>query len=172
MMDLTVRRVATFLRLPWWISMEMVFLVGWPKLTARWPRFLTSLPRGPSTVTMRVLMPTLTVTRSKVSKTVYAICVLIVPPGSERWTAVDEDESEVKSLRCCASIAMVANCSIPAAIPSIISPNKIVQSQAGISCGGGRCCRARNRQFDVHLKLFSSSFVSSSKAFLRRRFQC
>jgi hypothetical protein len=90
----TVRRVATFFRLPWWISMEMVLGLGTAKLTAKWLRSLTSLPipssqinlscvlcnrnlefkapmirltgswcfvpRGPSTVTIRDLMATLT----------------------------------------------------------------------------------------------------------------
>lgn len=63
MMVRTVRRVATFLRTPWWISIEMVFFLGTVKLTARWLRSLTSLPRGPSTVTIRDLMATLTIRR-------------------------------------------------------------------------------------------------------------
>lgn len=57
----TVRRVATLLREPWCISMLMMFFEGCEKQTAMWLRFLVSLPRGPSTVTMRVLMWTLTV---------------------------------------------------------------------------------------------------------------
>jgi hypothetical protein len=76
--------VATFLREPWWISIEIMFDFGLEKLTLMWPRFLVSLPvlecqtrllapapsafrgwvcvpRGPSTVTFRALMLTLTV---------------------------------------------------------------------------------------------------------------
>ena len=44
MIDLTVRRVATFLRLPWWISMLTMFLDGREKQTARWDRSFVSFP--------------------------------------------------------------------------------------------------------------------------------
>lgn len=44
MIVLTVRRVATFLRLPWWISMLIMFLLGCEKLTATWLRLLVSFP--------------------------------------------------------------------------------------------------------------------------------
>jgi hypothetical protein len=57
----TVRRAATFLRTPWWISIPIrPFLVS-EKLTAIWLRSLESLPRGPSTVTSLDLIETLTV---------------------------------------------------------------------------------------------------------------
>lgn len=60
---------------------------------------------------------------------------MIVHLGSGRWAAVDEDESEVESLRCCASVAMVAKFSIPTVNLSTISPSIIVESQAGIRRG-------------------------------------
>jgi hypothetical protein len=50
MMDLTVRRVATFLRLPWWISIVTIFLLGREKQTARWERSFVSLPGGEQVV--------------------------------------------------------------------------------------------------------------------------
>jgi hypothetical protein len=46
MIDLTVRRVATFLRLPWWISIVTMFFLGREKQTARWERSFVSLPGG------------------------------------------------------------------------------------------------------------------------------
>lgn len=65
----TVRRVATFLRLPWWISMPMMFFLIMVKVTATWLRSLTSLPRGPSTVTSLDLMEILTVGREECQRT-------------------------------------------------------------------------------------------------------
>ena len=50
MMDLTVRRVATFLRLPWWISIVTIFFLGREKQTARWERSFVSLPGGEQVV--------------------------------------------------------------------------------------------------------------------------
>lgn len=44
MIVLTVRNVATFLRDPWWISMETVDLEGREKQTARWERSFVNLP--------------------------------------------------------------------------------------------------------------------------------
>ena len=41
---LTVRRVATFLREPWWISMETSLLDGSEKQTARCERSLVNFP--------------------------------------------------------------------------------------------------------------------------------
>lgn len=64
MMVRTVRRAATFLRTPWWISMPMTFFLRTEKLTAMWLRSLVSLPRGPSTVTSLDLIETLTVGRT------------------------------------------------------------------------------------------------------------
>ena len=50
MMDLTVLRVATFLREPWWIS---IWTISWPFLflgrvnvTAMWERSFVSLPES------------------------------------------------------------------------------------------------------------------------------
>ena len=60
----TVRRAATFLRTPWWISMPIRFFLMIEKLTAMWLRSLVSLPRGPSTVTSLDLIETLTVGRT------------------------------------------------------------------------------------------------------------
>ena len=83
-MVLTVRRVATFFRAPWWSSMSTVVLFGREKQTFKWERFSTSLPvtlirlmgcifsrrglegsclpRGPSTVTTLDLIWILTST--------------------------------------------------------------------------------------------------------------
>jgi hypothetical protein len=82
-----VRRVATFFRAPWCSSIWMTSFLGCEKLTAKWLRFLVSLPvqysvriysslyisliycvpRGPSTVTSLDLMVTLTVGEKLVS---------------------------------------------------------------------------------------------------------
>jgi hypothetical protein len=43
-MVLTVRRVATFLREPWWISIETSFLEGREKQTARCDRSFVNFP--------------------------------------------------------------------------------------------------------------------------------
>jgi hypothetical protein len=58
---LTVRSVATFLRDPWCSSMVRMDFEGWEKTTERWERSFVSLPRGPSTVTIRERMWILTV---------------------------------------------------------------------------------------------------------------
>ena len=44
MSDLTVRSVATFLREPWWISIETSLLEGREKQTARCERSFVNLP--------------------------------------------------------------------------------------------------------------------------------
>ena len=89
-MDLTVRRVATFFRAPWWSSISTVVLFGLEKQTFKWERFSTSLPvivdsidelhvletgpegrfspRGPSTVTTLDLIWILTNTGQRESR--------------------------------------------------------------------------------------------------------
>lgn len=54
MMVRTVRRVATLLREPWWSSILMRSFLGCVKETAKWPKDLVSLPRGPANCVSRV----------------------------------------------------------------------------------------------------------------------